>query len=240
MAISKISSEAAPGFPRDAFDRVQVAVRTTQAGAHPLAASLRTEITAASLAVVYRHRQAWESGEGLLELAQQQRSERGTDWHFAAQTAVFGFYVSLLSSFESTFYALYFAGAQLSPEEFPFIKDDKTHRSIGPASAAKAFTQAWPDDRLSLKLAEVSSSYIHKDSHLAKTRNILAHRVAPGFEHRVMLLGEDLADAKEVNYELAWGGRPVEQLIPETLAEAESVLGSLWEAAADFLDRRAI
>ncbi|MHA4776608.1 hypothetical protein L1085_019195 [Streptomyces sp. MSC1_001] len=235
MLKTVISTEAAPGFPREAFDRAyfQTAVKVVKADPPPLVDDIRTEITGAAMAVVYRHRRAWEASEELLDLARQQRDQRGADWHFAAQTRLFDFFVSLHSTFESSYYGLYFAGGQLAPDKFPLVQSER-RRDIGLKSTVLAFQQAWSGEALTAKLGEVKESGLYKD--LAVTRNILAHRVAPGFEHRVTLVGEELATAHEINYELAWGGKPVEVLISETFTEAEAMLGGLWAEAATFFE----
>ncbi|MDD9376522.1 hypothetical protein M8Z33_07515 [Streptomyces sp. ZAF1911] len=229
-----ISREAAPGFPRDVFDRayIEMAVKPVKTAEPQRAGDVRAEITGAALAVVYRHRRGWEAGEELLALARQQRSDRGTDWHYAAQTALFEFVVSLHSAFESSFYGLYFAGAQLRPGGFPHVADDDSRRKVTPKSVVTEYEKQWPASGLTAELVKVKDSPFYDK--LSRTRNVLAHRIAPGFEHRITLEGDSVETATEYEYELVWRGEKVEALVPDILAGTEALLGDLWTQAAKF------
>ncbi|MFE3934469.1 hypothetical protein ACFXPJ_11935, partial [Streptomyces goshikiensis] len=184
--------------------------------------------------VVYRHRWAWEAGEEVLTLARQQRDDRRPDWHYAAQTALFEFVVSLHSAFESCFYGLYFAGAQLRPSGFPHVTDDAARRKITPKAVVTGYEDQWPGSGLAVELANLKDSPFYDK--LGRTRNVLAHRIAPGFEHRVTLEGDTVASAKEYDYELAWRGAEVEALVPDMLSGAEGLLGAVWTQAAEFFE----
>ncbi|MEU9377810.1 hypothetical protein AB0D94_29175 [Streptomyces sp. NPDC048255] len=231
-----VSRDAAPGFPQDAFDRayIEAAVKPAKITEPSRAPDVRAEITGAAVAVVYRHRRAWEAGEELLALARQQRDDRGRDWHYAAQAALFDFVVSLHSAFESSFYGLYFVGAQIRPTGFAHVTGDDTRRSINPKTVTTEYAKQWPGSGLAIELTAVKDSSFYGE--LARTRNVLAHRIAPGFEHQVSLEGEALESATEYDYALAWRGEKVEALVPRMLSGAEGMLDSLWTQVAAFFE----
>ena len=132
MAIMGMGIEAADGFPRDEFDRAyyEAVVRTPgicsadlQAGAD--ITEIKTQITTALQAVVYRHRRARETALELTDLVNLPREDRSRDWHFTTQTRLFEFFVSLHSAFESSFYGLYFAGSRLDRQRFTFAETEE-------------------------------------------------------------------------------------------------------------------
>ncbi|MEU8433997.1 hypothetical protein AB0F18_13935 [Streptomyces sp. NPDC029216] len=169
----------------------------------------------------------------MLALARQQRDDRGRDWHYAAQAALFDFVVSLHSAFESSFYGLYFVGAQIRPTGFAHVTDDDTRRSINPKAVTTEYAKQWPGSGLAIELAAVKDSSFYVE--LARTRNVLAHRIAPGFEHQVTLEGVALESATEYDYALAWRGEKVEALVPRMLSGAEGMTGLSVDAGCGIL-----
>lgn len=225
--------EVGTGFPVAAFDRAYDAtvVRTPGIYASDLEAGvdisgIKTEITTAFQAVAYRHRRARETALELAALVDLSREDRSADWHFTTQTRLFEFFVALHSAFESSFYGLYFAGSRLAGQSFPLAADPVTYKRINAGSTVKAFETAWPNGLLAAAMSVLIADDVYKD--LAEVRNVLAHRIAPGFEHRLTL------GAAEEEYELAWRGQPLATLIPTTLHTGEEALAALWEAAAHF------
>lgn len=114
--------------------------------------------------------------------------------------------------------------------------DQEKRRRINAGGTVTGFTTAWSREPLAQALSELTGSAFYKE--LSDTRNVLAHRVTPGFEHRVTLMAGALTDAEEETYELAWRGEPLSSFIPATLEQAETELTTLWEAAAGFLEAR--
>ncbi|MFE1790885.1 hypothetical protein ACFW7J_21230 [Streptomyces sp. NPDC059525] len=147
---------------------------------------------------------------------------------------MFEFAVSLHSAIESSFYGLYFAGAQLRPVGFPHVVDDDSRRKITPKAVAAAYKKQWPDCGMGAELATVKDSTFYDK--LARTRNVLAHRIAPGFEHRVTLIGDALESAEEYGDELVWRGEKLETLVPDMLSGTEGLLRGLWTRAAEFFE----
>ncbi|MER5409111.1 hypothetical protein [Streptomyces sp. NPDC002769] len=147
------------------------------------------------------------------------REDRSADWHFTTQTRLFEFFVALHTAFESSFYGLYFAGSRLAGQSFALAATPVTYYRIKANATARAFEAAWPNSPLAAAMSAQD---------LAEVHNVLAHRIAPGFEHRLTL------GATEKEYELDWRGQALTTLIPTTLHTAEEALASLWQAAADF------
>ncbi|MEV6536537.1 hypothetical protein ACGFWD_44800 [Streptomyces sp. NPDC048448] len=154
------------------------------------------------------------------------REDRSADWHFTTQTRLFEFFVALHSAFESSFYGLYFAGSRLAGQSFALAAAPVTYYRIKANATASAFEAAWPNSPFAAAMSALFAGDVYKD--LAEVRNVLAHRIAPGFEHRLTL------GATEEEYELDWRGQALATLIPTTLHTAEEALASLWQAAADF------
>ena len=249
MATTRNGIEVATGFPVAVFDRAYdaIVVRTPGIYASDLEAGvdiagIKAEITTAFQAVVYRHRRAHETALELADLVNLPYEGRAADWHFTTQTRLFEFFVSLHSAFESSFYGLYFAGSRLARPNFASADDPEKYRDITAGKTEKAFKAAWPNDPLAKAMSDLITGDFHKE--LAVVRNILAHRIAPGFEHRMTLRatvgagGEGTPPSGKVDYELAWRGQPLATLIPSTLEKGEVTLAALWEAAADFFAPR--
>lgn len=249
MVTTRNGIAVATGFPVGVFDRAYDAtvVRTPGIYASDLEAGvdiagIKAEITTAFQAVVYRHRRAHETALELAGLVDLSWEDRDTDWPFTAQTRLFEFFVSLHSAFESSFYGLYFAGSRLARPNFSFADDPAKYQRITAGATAKAFEAAWPNDPLAKAMSDLVAGDFHKE--LAAVRNILAHRIAPGFEHRMTLRatvgtgGEGTPPSGKIDYELAWRGQPLATLIPSTLEKGEDTLAALWEAAADFFAPR--
>lgn len=230
MRITKISDEAAPNFPRAGFDRAYLAATE----AKPEGGAVRGQLIEASYAVVYRHRQAYEAAEALLALLGRSAGQPGRQWHYESQQGLFNFFLSLHSSLESTFYALYFAGAQLKPTDFKLAATPESWRDVTSGATLKKFRHLWPKEQVTLVLEKVKASSAYTD--LGEDRNILAHRIAPGFEHLMELQGERLANAGGLDCVLRWRGRPVAEAVPEALKAGEAALTSVWEEAASFFE----
>ncbi|MFE2320799.1 hypothetical protein ACFXC8_48650 [Streptomyces sp. NPDC059441] len=250
MVIMRMGIEAADGFPGDAFDRAyyEAVVRTPgiysadlQAGV--VVTEVKTQITTALQAVVYRHRRARETALELTALVNLPREDRPSDWHFTTQTRLFEFFVSLHSAFESSFYGLYFAGSRLDRQRFTFADDPEKYQRVTGKSTAEAFQAAWPNEPLPKAMSDLRSDSFYE--RLGKVRNRLAHRIAPGFEHRITLHAEGITGGGSLtggqqgeDYELAWQGEPLATMIPSTLTQAEEKLDVLWDAAAAFFASR--
>ncbi|MFF5147831.1 hypothetical protein ACFY6U_50385 [Streptomyces sp. NPDC013157] len=244
MVIMGMGIEAADGFPCDAFGRAyyEAVVRTPGIYSADLQAGVditevKVQITTALQAVVYRHRRARETALELAALVNLPWEERPSDWHFTTQTRLFEFFVSLHSAFESSFYGLYFAGSRLDRQRFTFADEPEKYRDVTGPSTTKAFQAAWPNDALAKAMSALRSDPFYE--RLGKVRNLLAHRIAPGFEHRLTLqahVGSPGGEQEE--YELAWQGEPLATMIPSTLAQAEEKLGVLWDAAGSFFASR--
>jgi hypothetical protein len=192
--------------------------------------------------MVYRHRRARETTLELVDLVDLPREDRAADWNYTMQTRLFEFFVSLHSAFESSFYALYFAGSRLARKDFPYAGIPTTYSRIKGGPTTNAFETAWPNDPLATAMWDLLADAVHKD--LADVRNVLAHRIAPGFGHRITLSdtvnvgGAGTPQNGESEYELAWRGQALATRIPSTLQNAEEALAALWEAAADFFARQ--
>ncbi|QDN75754.1 hypothetical protein FNV65_06255 [Streptomyces sp. S1A1-8] len=251
MVIMRMGIEAADGFPCDAFDRAyyEAVVRapgiySADLHAGVVITEVKTQITTALQAVLYRHRRARETALELTDLVKLPREDRLSDWNFTTQTRLFEFFVSLHSAFESSFYGLYFAGSRLDRQRFTFADDPEKYQRVTGKSMTEAFQVAWPNDVLTKAMSDLRSDPFY--DRLGKVRNRLAHRIAPGFEHRITLHAEvgvtgggSLTGRQEgETYELAWLGEPLATMVPSTLAQAEEKLGVLWDAAAAFFASR--
>ncbi|MGW3311478.1 hypothetical protein ACWDG9_33400 [Streptomyces sp. NPDC001073] len=245
MVTTRNGIEVAPGFPVAVFDRAYdaIVVRTPGINASDIEAGvdiagIKAEITNAFQAVTYRHRRAHETALELADLVNLPYEDRAADWHYTAQTRLFEFYVSLHSTFESSFYGLYFAGSRLAGPNFAFADEPEKYRNITAGSTVKAFEAARPGDPLARAMSDLVTGDFHKE--LAVVRNVLAHRIAPGFEHRMTLRAtvgagsEGTPPSGKIEYELAWRGKPLDTLIPSTLERGDDALAALWEATADF------
>ncbi|MGW3028280.1 hypothetical protein [Streptomyces sp. NPDC001221] len=244
MLIMRMGIEAADGFPCEAFDRAyyEAVVRTPGIYSADLQAGVditevKTQITTALQAVVYRHRRAHETALELTDLVNLPPKDRPSNWHFTTQTRLFEFFVSLHSAFESSFYGLYFAGSRLARRYFTFADDPEKYRDVSGKSTTKAFQTAWPNDALAKAMSDLRSDPICK--RLADVRNLLAHRIAPGFRHRITLHAEvGVPAGGQEEYELAWLGKPLATMVPSTLAQTEEKLAVLWDTAAAFFASR--
>ncbi|MGW2038705.1 hypothetical protein [Streptomyces virginiae] len=228
--ITKISEDAAPNFPKAAFDRAFLAATD----ADPKDDAVREQLIAASYAVVYRHRQAHEAAEALLALLEKSGDQSARERDYEAQKGLFDFFVSLHSSLESTFYALYFAGAQVKPVGFKHAATPESWRDVTSGETLKKFRLAWPKDNLTLALEDLKKTGEYTD--LGEARNILAHRIAPRFNHLLTMQGERLANAGDLDHVLRWRGQPVTEAVPQTLTAGEAALASVWKAAAAFFE----
>lgn len=224
MLNSQIAADAVPGFPRKQLDHAyyEAVVRTPSR----IVEDARWEATAALYAAVYRHRRAREAAEALAPLAS--RSPQGEPlWRYRTQTLLFDFIVGLNSAVESSAYGLYFIGSAIAPpgKEFTRVSPDK-RTGINLASTAKAYADAWPGEELPKALVALPKDAGYDV--LLKRRNILAHRVAPGFNFSAK------TDTSAELYNIAVFGEPLADIVEQTLAHTEHLLDGLWTAAEDF------
>lgn len=229
MANTSLTDEAAPRFPRDQLDQTyyEAVVRTPAR----VVDELRWEITAALTGAVYRHRNASEAAQTLLPLVTDRAAQSAPSWRYTTQTCLFEFVVALNSAFESSAYGLYFIGSVIAPQRFPLVGSGKW-KGINVMATAQAYQAAWPGDPLAQALAALAADTGYGT--LYDRRNILAHRIAPGFEHRVTLGAGSFPQAAEEGYELAWFGEPLAPMVTKTLAHCEALLTDVWVAAQTF------
>jgi hypothetical protein len=104
------------------------------------------------------------------------------------ERALFGFFSSGFSVFESTFYALFSMGAFLSGQYFP-IATQKDQQRISPATTAASLAKAFSND----PLMPVVTAILLDPAYLEwrEIRNILTHRAAPGRTFFVGIGGDD-------------------------------------------------
>jgi hypothetical protein len=88
---------------------------------------------------------------------------------------LFGFFTNALAALESFGYAAYVAAALVVPDVFP--SDEKSLRKVALPSVEKGFEKRFGGHELTacLRRLTVSDDY----NHLARIRNVLAHRVYP-------------------------------------------------------------
>lgn len=244
-------SKPRTGVPHEAFEGAyyDAVVRTPGIYSADLQAGVditevKTQITTALHAVVYRHRRARETALELTGLVNLPSEERLSDWHFTTQTRLFEFFVSLHSAFESSFWGLYFAASRLDRQRFTFADAPERCQRVTGKSTTEAFQVAWPNDALARAMSDLRSDSFYE--RLGEVRNRLAHRIAPGFDHRITLSagvgvasgGSRTGGQECESYELAWLGEPLATMVPSTLAQAEEKLGVLWSTAATFFASR--
>jgi len=95
---------------------------------------------------------------------------------FIQEREIFGFFVTGLSVIECVCYVAYFLGGAARPASFPNTSA-KDRKWITPASAHSIFSNAFPNDKITLALDNILQSSTYKE--WRTIRNILAHRSAP-------------------------------------------------------------
>lgn len=104
--------------------------------------------------------------------------------------ALFVFFVSGLATIECLHYALFAAGALATPGSaptsegsFPSLKfplsTEADRRAVTPRCCAKAFRRAFPNEPLSVALADLQKDPDYWE--WTDVRNVIAHRLSPGW-----------------------------------------------------------
>jgi hypothetical protein len=93
--------------------------------------------------------------------------------NYKLERCIYIFFMSALSTFESFGFSLYFLGNALCPEIFPHVR---TPKKITLVATAKAFTAAFPQARITRRLADLLRK--REFTSIGEIRNILAHRLS--------------------------------------------------------------
>jgi len=136
--------------------------------------------TGAWNALSYRYKASYDHGRNFIKLLKQHGTAPEPDKRYLQEQALFNYFNSCFSVFESMCYGFYAIGSIVSPDYF-FINDPSDQRKITPESTCKAFQKAFPGEIITNTLTELiaDSKYIS----IRDTRNILTHRTAPGRKH---------------------------------------------------------
>src|SRR5205807_852388 len=113
--------------------------------------------------------------------------------HVRQDIVLFEFFATALSSLECLVYGLAAIGEHLRPDVFPVTTKPWT---INFNSVPKMFVTAFPTDPLTTALTEIDTSSEMKS--LRDTRNVLAHRAAPGRTYSETLTTSSSGDSASV------------------------------------------
>jgi|SRR5579862_1033124 len=127
------------------------------------------------------------------------------DQHVRQDILLFAFFASALSSLECLVYGLAALGEHLRPDVFSVVTKPWT---INFNSVPKMFTGAFPSESLTKALTEIDVSAEMKS--LRETRNILAHRAAPGRTYSEILTTSSSGDSATVG-STEWLGNVLDQ-----------------------------
>ncbi len=169
-------------------------------------------------------------------------SELSREWgsdnehNYKVERAVYQFFMSSLSVFESLAYSLYFLGSMQQQAHFPQINDPK---KITVEGTSKAFIAAFPHALLTASLVALLQDEDYKQ--INAMRNILAHRLAGGRSIRVEG-GRDSDGTSTYTREETWYVRGAndqlvfdEQLLQRPLNGVTRLLTAILEAAIDLV-----
>lgn len=121
--------------------------------------------------LAYRYRAMAEYDEQCSSLIRAFGNSPPSEERYKQGTALFGFFVSAVSTIECFFYSTYWPGAILKPEQFP--SDSKAVR-LYPKDIAEKFEAAFPDDSFSKQMLRC----VHESTYaeMKDIRDVLSHR----------------------------------------------------------------
>lgn len=108
---------------------------------------------------------------------------------YIQERELFCFFVLGLSTIESLVYGLYAVASVLDPNKYP-LNNDNDRRHIYPESTSSKFNDRFPNEAISNSLAAITISKEYID--WKDIRNMLAHRILPGRNIRIVPGGTPL------------------------------------------------
>lgn len=170
-------------FPNTQYEAVHKIIESTQSG-H----DLYEHYSGAWNALAYRFCASIDSGNIFVASLRTHGATPPPQERYTQERALFEFYSSGFSVFESTFYGLYTIGAFLEPSVFS-LSSQRDQQRVSPSRARDAFTLAFPRDPI---LDTFTSIFGHQEyQRWREVRNVLTHRAAPGRRLYVSLGSED-------------------------------------------------
>jgi hypothetical protein len=131
---------APAGFPIVPYEVIHKIVATAR-GNHPL----YEHHAGAWNALAYRYRASVDCGNIFADLIKDHGTAPPPEQRYLQERALFDFFSSGFSVFESTFYGLYTIGAFLVPATFP-LSSERDQQLVSPTRTRDAFARAFPGD----------------------------------------------------------------------------------------------
>lgn len=162
-----------PGdFPTIPYGLIYEAVVSKYA-AHPL----YEHYAGAWNALGYRFRACIDSGDAFASLIKTHGATPLPEDRYLQEKALFDFFSSGFSVFESAFYGLYTIGAFLAAGAFP-LASEREQQQVSPTRTKDAFAREFPTDPI---VAAFSTLFADPEyQKWREVRNVLTHRTAPG------------------------------------------------------------
>lgn len=227
MAVLSNNGLAAPSdFPSDRYEAVH-SLATDRWRTH----QLYEHFSAAWNAVAYRFLGTVDAGAEFQSLLKFHGASPPPLERYLQERALFDFFSSGFSVFESLFYALFAIGALLEPDGFP-LATSKDEQRISPSSTAAAYKKAFMGDAFIDVFDEIFQDLAYKD--WREVRNILTHRTAPG-RRMYVSIGDDDAPSTE------WKLKNIvldQLLVQERRASLSAITRKLLTSSEAFLKRR--
>jgi hypothetical protein len=166
-------------FPKDPYLIIHKNVTSYQPASDigpDVSSDVQSEFRAAWNGIAYRYKACERYGRIFTRSIKSVGDGPSVPQRFVQDHALFGFFVSGLSTLECLCYGAFAIGHMLMPNAFPFLPNERWNIDVGKTKAR--FVSAFPTESFSKLLVELHDGASFKD--WKKARNILAHRMAPG------------------------------------------------------------
>jgi hypothetical protein len=213
-------------FPFAHYELIHTTIASKQAG-HVL----YEHYAGAWNALAYRFRASIDSSDVFVASLRVHSAEPKPGERYMQERALFDFFSSGFSVFESTFYGLYAIGAFLAPTIFP-LASERDQQQVTPSRTKDAYARAFPGDPILLTFATLFGDPEYQQ--WREIRNVLTHRTAPG---RRIYVSIGTEDAPPTEWKL--NNQPLDESIASVgRRELSRLLGQLLTASSRFVESR--
>jgi hypothetical protein len=213
-------------FPKKNYEAVHSLI-VKKFGSHPL----YEHYAGAWNSLAYRYRGAVDSGFLFVSLLDKHGASPPAQERYLQEKALFEYFSSGFSVFESFFYGMYSICAFTDPVKF-VLASPKDQQRVSPSSTKQAFDKAFVGDPILSVFNDLFADPEYQ--RWREIRNILTHRTAPGRRIYVSL-GSD--DAPPVEWKL--NNTPLDaSIVSNGSRELSRLLSLLLDGAALFVRSR--
>jgi len=179
-----VGLEMPDDFPCSPYDAIHKRV----SGRFQNPSDLLDQYLGAWNAIAYRFASCTAHDTRFTETTRRVAGSPGHEDRYVQDDALFGFFVTGLSSIESFFYGLHAIAAVINGGAFP-MQTEGERRKVTPEKTIDRFASAFPADSILIAFNQIGARNPQQPNQWLDTpaygewksaRNILAHRVAPG------------------------------------------------------------